>query len=154
MMEKDRQQGSTVDTNRADNDRDLGSAGGGNIPSKASSYPSNQPSGVPDEESKGRGVDNDTTTSPEEHSEPGTHASPGATSANDQPQQGALGGRSPGQANHSIGDMDRPREHSSIENTPVDPMTSRAPDKVNQKQDQPDQQPDHKNQQQGQKNQN
>ncbi|GHO88345.1 hypothetical protein [Dictyobacter formicarum] len=135
-MEQNRQQESTVDSKHVANERDLAGAGGGNIPCKASSFPSNQQSGASEEEMVGRGVDNDTDTAPKQHTEPGTHAAPGATSASDQPEQGALGGRTPAQASQSIGDMDHLREHSGIENTPVDPMTSRAPDKVNQKQKQ------------------
>ncbi|GCE26246.1 hypothetical protein KDA_17300 [Dictyobacter alpinus] len=93
------------------NERDLAGAGGGNIPSKGEPQPVMEKSGF---NTSDKAVD--------------------ADNASNQSAQGTLGGRNPGQLNKNIGDMDRPREHSDIENTPVDPMVSRAPDKVNAQQ--------------------
>lgn len=136
-MEQNRQQEATTDAKHVANERDLAGAGGGSIPLKAASYPSKQQPDESVDETVGRGVENDTDTAPaQQRSQPGAHATPGATNASDQPGQGSLGGRTPEQTNQSIGDRDQLREHRSIENTPIDPMTSRAPDKVNQKQKQ------------------
>ncbi|GCE18468.1 hypothetical protein [Dictyobacter kobayashii] len=131
-MEQDKDRDFETGSKHVANERDLAEVGGGSIPDKGDTgKANNQTETAAENTAADRGVANDTDTAP-----PDQQSASGATGASDQPDQGALGGRTPGQANKSIGDMDSPREHRSIENTPIDPMTSRAPDKVNQKAEQ------------------
>ena len=126
----------------ASTNRDLGSVGGGSIPG-GNSYdgmntsngtvngsPSSSASSASEGSSPGLGS-NDV---------PGMSKSPGAPNASDQPQQGTLGGRNPGQTqNQPIGDQDTTFGHRNAKEDEIgDPMTSRAPDKVNQPKKQDD----------------
>ncbi len=118
--------------------RDLGSVGGGSIPGGNSydgmntSSGSSSSSGSPASEGSSPGVGSNDV--------PGMSKSPGAPSASDQPQQGTLGGRNPGQSqNQPIGDQDTTFGHRGDKGDEIgDPMTSRAPDKVNQPEQQDD----------------
>jgi hypothetical protein len=118
--------------------RDLGSVGGGSIPggnsyggmSTGNSTTDGSPSSPGVSASEGASTDRGSGNFP------GMHESPGAPSASGQSQQGTLGGRNPGQTqNQPIGDQDTTFGHRSSgpgDNPLADPMTSRAPDKVNQ----------------------
>ena len=133
--DNDEQYNKLVDSNGgetgATTNRDLGTVGGGSIPG-GNAYrgmnASSDTAGSPSASAKGAPNDRGST------SVPGMHESPGAPNASDQPQQGTLGGRNPGQTqNQPIGDQDTTFGHrDSTEDQIGDPMTSRAPDKVNQ----------------------
>ncbi|GER87624.1 hypothetical protein KDW_17860 [Dictyobacter vulcani] len=117
-MEQHYSEEQRVDTQSAPENGGLASVGGGNIPGKGEKRPETA-SGVTE-------VSGQTTPATA-----GTHTGlPSAENANGQPEHGTLGGRNPGELNKNTGDRDKPREHSDIENTPVDPMISRTPDKV------------------------
>lgn len=49
-----------------------------------------------------------------------------------QPDGGTQGSRNPGQKNAETGDRDHPRGRQEDNDTTIDPMTSRAPNKVNE----------------------
>ncbi|HEV2662901.1 MAG TPA: hypothetical protein VGU68_20000 [Ktedonobacteraceae bacterium] len=115
--------------------RDLGTAGGGNIPGGSgpqggisSSDSTVQSKGTPGggtgggETERGSVKDSDMGTPPQ------------AINTVDKQGQGNLGSRNPGEAGTSMGDQDATQGRPGEEIT--DPMSSRAPDKIHQKQDQ------------------
>ena len=116
--------------------RDLGSVGGGSIPggntyggmNTSSSTADGSSSSASSSSGGGSSTDRDSTNIP------GMRESPGSPNSSGQPQQGNLGGRNPGQTqNQPIGDQDATFGHrGAIDDQMGDPMTSRAPDKVNQ----------------------
>jgi hypothetical protein len=114
--------------------RDMGTVGGGNIPGGSgpqggisSSDSTVQSKGTPrgstggGETERGSVKDSDASTPPQ------------AVNTVDKHAQSNLGGRSPGQAGTSMGDQDATQGRPGEEIT--DPMSSRAPDKIYQKQD-------------------
>lgn len=94
--------------------RDLGTAGGGPIPG-------NQTSNAGETNAS-------STTTPSSSTETTTEAR--NASATDRTGQGNIGGRNPSQPQTAMGDQDRTMSRPGDET--ADPMTSRAPDKVNQ----------------------
>lgn len=112
--------------------RDLGSVGGGSIPGGNSYDGMNTSSGSAS--SPASSASEGASTDRGDNNVPGMSESPGHFNASDQPQQGTLGGRNPGQTqNQPIGDQDSTFGHRGDKEDEIgDPMTSRAPDKVNQ----------------------
>ncbi len=122
----------------ASTNRDLGSVGGGSIPGGNSYDGMNTSNGSPS--SSGSPASEGASTDRGDNDVPGMSESPGHFNASDQPQQGTLGGRNPGQSqNQPIGDQDTTFGHRGDKGDEIgDPMTSRAPDKVNQPKKQDD----------------
>ena len=124
-----------VDTSHID-DRDLGKIGGGRIPKGRT------PGGMATSDSTVNGGENTQgVAGPGEPIDRGRNddvhlhnssAPPAVDNAMHQPVGGTLGGRNPGQQNAEIGDRDRPRGRQEDNDTTIDPMTSRAPNKVNE----------------------
>ena len=118
-MDNDEQYKKPVNSNGgetgATTNRDLGTVGGGSIPGGNAYGGMSQSSDTTDGGSPSAGAE-------------------GAPNASGQPQQGTLGGRNPGQTqNQPIGDQDTTFGHRDAKEDQIsDPMTSRAPDKVNQ----------------------
>jgi hypothetical protein len=119
-MEYDDEKERTSDRRYAQQEGGLATAGGGDIPNGGAPVGHGA---APEDGEDVKNVDPNATNQ---------DTTLGNINASDIPAQGTLGGRNPGQLNKNIGDMDRPREHSGIENGPIDPMTSRAPNKVNE----------------------
>ena len=120
-MENSRQS-SEQDRDREENtmaDRDLGTVGGGPIPAKGGRTTGGMNTSDTTVDS-GSGAPDDRTI----QSSSGTHDS------EDQPQQGTLGGRNPGQPSNTVGDRDKTFGHRDLDDTAIDPMTSRTPDKI------------------------
>ena len=122
----------------ASTNRDLGSVGGGSIPGGNSYDGMNTSNGS--SSSSGSSVSQGASADRGDKNVPGMSESPGHFNAADQPQQGTLGGRNPGQSqNQPIGDQDTTFGHRDSKGDEIgDPMTSRAPDKVNQPKKQED----------------
>ncbi len=112
----------------ATSNRDLGSVGGGSIPG------GNAYDGMNTSSSTAEGGSSSASAGSDRGNVPGMQESPGASNASGQPYQGTLGGRNPGQTqNQPIGDQDTTFGHRDAKEAEIgDPMTSRAPDKVNQ----------------------
>ncbi len=115
--------------------RDMGTVGGGNIPG------GNGPQGgisTSDSTVQSGGTAGGNTGGGETErgsvKDSAADTPPQAKNTVDKHAQSNLGGRSPGQAGTSMGDQDATQGRSGEEMT--DPMSSRAPDKIHQKQDQ------------------
>ncbi len=136
------------DQNRSDDDgnaagqqtgrsaRDLGTVGGGTIPSGGNTT-TGSASDAPEDGSVAAqqgNVSSGTVTQQGSFHDSTQHASPGAVDASDQPQEGNLGSRNPGQPSTSIGDQDATFGHRDKDDTPADPMTGRLPNQINKKQ--------------------
>jgi hypothetical protein len=116
--------------------RDLGTVGGGTIPSggdidKGSADEAPEPGSVASQQGD---VSSGTVAQQGNFHDSTIHASPGAQDASDQPQQGTLGSRNPGQPATAIGDQDATFGHRDKDDTPADPMTGRLPSQINKKQ--------------------
>jgi len=126
-------------TTRQANARDLGTIGGGPVTDKGFSI--GGMAATDSDVQEACAEEKKTLEEAEKHAErngavqpeEAMRRSPGGENAMHQPQQGNIGGRNPGQSSKEIGDMDRPRGHDAGE-TASDPMTSRVPGKVNDKQ--------------------
>jgi hypothetical protein len=119
LMASDDEKKRTDDRNYSSQEGGLAGAGGGRI---TNGGPPIGHGAAPETDEDRKRVDPNATDTP---------GDTGAINASDKPAHGNLGGRNPGQAARSIGDRDSTYESSGLENGPIDPMTSRAPDKVN-----------------------
>ncbi len=137
--------------NAMSSSRDLGTAGGGSIPAGGVG---NSPGGIITSDSSvngtsssgavpGQGATRDrgsetSTDMQEQVPETQRQGGGGARSVIDRTAQSSIGGRSPGQPQTAMGDQDAVagrKEATRDFGVGVDPMTSRAPDKVNQQHD-------------------
>ncbi len=128
--------GNTAEQQTGRSARDLGTVGGGTIPS-GGNPPAGSVSDTPENGSVAEqksDVSSGTVTQQGNFHDSTQHASPGAVDASDQPQQGNLGSRNPGQPATSIGDQDATFGHRDKDDTPADPMTGRLPSQINKQQ--------------------
>jgi hypothetical protein len=128
--------GNTADQQSGRSARDLGTVGGGMIPS-GGNPPEGSVSDTPESGSVAEqqsDVSSGTITQQGNFHDSTIHASPGAVDASDQPQQGTLGSRNPGQPSTAIGDQDATFGHRDKDDTPVDPMTGRLPSQISKQQ--------------------
>jgi hypothetical protein len=126
---------STADYEALISNRDLGTVGGGNIPGGSgsqggisSSDSTVQSAGTPGGNTKGGETEQGSVK------DSNVSTPPQAKNTVDKHAQSNLGGRNPGEAGTSMGDQDATQGRPGEEIT--DPMSSRAPDKIHQKQDQ------------------
>ncbi len=126
---------SNLDYEKMLSNRDMGTVGGGNVPGAGGSRGgmSASDSTVESGGTPGGNVGGgETERGSIKHSDAGTP--PAAKNTVDKQAQSNIGGRNPGKAGTSMGDQDatQGRPDDGI----TDPMSSRAPDKINQNKDQ------------------